>query len=146
MPCMNALSRGIRLYQFGWPHPGRGRTPSAKGVEGGSTMTLENNHSDPDSDFSVVRVSHSGSKTAIALAGELDVASAPTLQGCLSETAAAGAETIELDLGRLAYIDSAGLGVLVSAHKRFESSGASLIIRQPNKRVRVCPEFGCLLT
>ena len=32
-------------------------------------MTLENNHS--DSDFSVVRVSHSGSKTAIALAGEL---------------------------------------------------------------------------
>ena len=96
-------------------------------------MTLENNHS--DSDFSVVRVSHSGSTTAIALTGELDIASVPILQECLSEAAAGDAGTIELDLGSLAYIDSAGLGVLVSAHKRFESSGSSLVIRRPNERV-----------
>ena len=97
-------------------------------------MTLENNRS--DSDFSVIRVSHSGSKTAIALAGELDVARAPTLQVCLSEAAAAGAETIRArSRGPRLYIDSAGLGVLVSAHKRFESSGATLVIRQPNERI-----------
>ena len=37
--------------------------------------------------------------------------------------------------GASPYIDSAGLGVLVSAHKRFESSGATLVIRQLNERI-----------
>jgi anti-sigma B factor antagonist len=96
-------------------------------------LTLEKNHSEPD--FSVLRLSHFGSETVIALAGELDLASAPALQDCLSEATAGGAETIGIDLGRLTYIDSAGLGVLVSAHKRLESMGGSLVIRQPNDRV-----------
>jgi anti-anti-sigma factor len=96
-------------------------------------MTSEKNHTDPD--FSVVRLSHSGSETTIALAGELDLASAPALKECLLQAAASGAETLEVDLGSLTYIDSAGLGVLVSAHKRLESTGGSLVIRQPNERV-----------
>ena len=96
-------------------------------------MTSENNHS--DSDFSVVRLSHSGSVTVIAVAGELDLAGAPALQECLWEAAARGAETVVIDFGSLTYIDSAGLGVLVSAHKRLESTGGSLVISQPNERV-----------
>jgi anti-sigma B factor antagonist len=96
-------------------------------------MTSEKNHADPD--FSVVRLSHSGSETVIAVAGELDLAGAPALQECLLEAAARGSETIEVDFGSLTYIDSAGLGVLVSAHKRLESMGGSLVISQPNERV-----------
>ena len=96
-------------------------------------MASENNHADPD--FSVVRLSHSGSETVIALVGELDLADAPALQECLLDAAARGAETIEVDFGSLTYIDSAGLGVLVSVQKRLESTGGSLVIRQPNERV-----------
>jgi anti-sigma B factor antagonist len=94
---------------------------------------LERDHS--DSEFSVVGLASSGSEAVITLAGELDLASAPVLHELLLEAASAGIETIKIDIQRLTYIDSAGLGVLVSAHKRLESNGGSLVISGPTPRV-----------
>ena len=87
---------------------------------------MERDHS--DSDFSVVGLTYSGSEAVITLAGELDLASAPVLHELLLEAASGGADTITIDIKRLTYIDSAGLGVLVSAHKRLQSNGGSLVI------------------
>ena len=78
---------------------------------------------------------YSGPEAVITLAGELDLASAPVLHELLLEAASAGAETIKIDVQRLTYVDSAGLGVLVSAHKRLQSNGGSLVISGPTPRV-----------
>ena len=94
---------------------------------------MERDHS--DSEFSVVGLSYSGSEAVITLAGELDLASAPVLHESLLEAASGGAETIKIDIQRLTYIDSVGLGVLVSAHKRLQSNGGSLVISGPTARV-----------
>jgi anti-sigma B factor antagonist len=94
---------------------------------------LERDHS--DSEFSVVGLSYSGSAAVITLAGELDLASAPVLHELLLEAASKGADTIKIDTQRLTYIDSAGLGVLVSAHKRLQSNEGGLVISGPTARV-----------
>jgi len=94
---------------------------------------LERDHS--DSEFSVVGLTYCGSEAVITLAGELDLASAPVLHELLLEAASGGAETIKIDVQRLTYIDSAGLGVLVSVHKRLESNGGGLVIGGPTARV-----------
>jgi anti-sigma B factor antagonist len=94
---------------------------------------LEGDH--PDSEFSVVSLTYSGFEAVITLAGELDLASAPVLHELLLEAASAGTETIKIDVQGLTYIDSAGLGVLVSAHKRLQSNGGSLVISGPTPRV-----------
>ena len=97
---------------------------------------MERDHS--DSDFSVVGLTYSGPEAVITLAGELDLASAPVLHELSLEAASGGADTINMDVKRLTYIDSAGLGVLVSAHKRLESNGGSLVISGPTPRIRAC--------
>jgi anti-sigma B factor antagonist len=94
---------------------------------------LEGDHA--DSEFPVVGLSNSSSESVITLAGELDLAGAPALHACLLDAAASGADTIEVGFERVTYIDSSGLGILVSAHKRLESTGGSLVISQPSERV-----------
>jgi anti-sigma B factor antagonist len=94
---------------------------------------LEGDHS--DSEFFVVGVTHSDSDAVVTLGGELDLAGAPVLHEALLEAASEGADTIRIDIQRLTYIDSAGLGVLVSAHKRLQSNGGSLVISGPTPRV-----------
>ena len=81
----------------------------------------------------MVGLTYSGSEAVITLAGELDLASAPVLHELLLEAASGGAETIRIHVQRLGYIDSAGLGVLVSAHKRLESNGGGLVIGRPHE-------------
>ena len=100
---------------------------------GGRFYTLEGDHA--DSEFSVVGLSHSGSEAVITLAGELDLAGAPAFHACLLEAAASGGDTIEVSFESVTYIDSSGLGILVSAHKRLQSTGGSLVISQPSERV-----------
>jgi anti-anti-sigma factor len=94
---------------------------------------LERDHS--DSEICVVGLIYSGSEAVITLAGELDLASGPVLHELLLEAGSAGAETIRIDVHRLTYSDSAGLGVPVSAHKRLQSNDGSLVISGPTPRV-----------
>lgn len=54
----------------------------------------------------------------VAVAGELDVYSVPRLQSELRRVMATGRFTVVVDLTDVAFMDSSGLGVLVSAHKR----------------------------
>jgi anti-anti-sigma factor len=49
----------------------------------------------------------------VLLTGELDIASAPTLEAMIGGLCADGASEIVLDLGRLMFIDSFGLGTII---------------------------------
>jgi anti-sigma B factor antagonist len=58
--------------------------------------------------------------------GEIDVASAEPLRAVLAETAARGHATIVVDLSATRFCDSAGLHVLIRAHRMAVAEGGEL--------------------
>ena len=69
-----------------------------------------------------------GNKVEIALEGRLDTMTSPELEAELKETLP-GAESLVLDFSKLDYISSAGLRVLLSAHKVMAQKGGMKVIR-----------------
>ena len=63
-----------------------------------------------------------GTTLEIALEGRLDTMTAPELEAELKESMN-GAESLVLDFSKLEYISSAGLRVLLSAHKAMSGKG-----------------------
>ena len=63
-----------------------------------------------------------GSTLTLALEGRLDTMTAPQLEGEL-KTALEGIDELTFDLGKLEYISSAGLRVLLSAQKTMNKQG-----------------------
>ena len=63
-----------------------------------------------------------GSALEIALEGRLDTMTSPELENEL-KNALPGVESLTLDFSKLDYISSAGLRVLLSAHKTMSAKG-----------------------
>ena len=63
-----------------------------------------------------------GGKASFVLEGRLDTMTAPELEAELKQELN-GVESLELDFSRLDYISSAGLRVLLSAHKIMSGKG-----------------------
>ena len=63
-----------------------------------------------------------GTALEIALEGRLDTMTAPELEAELNKSLE-GADSLTLDFSKLEYISSAGLRVLLSAHKAMNSKG-----------------------
>lgn len=64
------------------------------------------------------RVSRNGDTVWVALAGELDVFTAPQLRATLEETEVERDRTLVFDLRGLEFLDSSGLAVVLGAHER----------------------------
>lgn len=69
----------------------------------------------------------------LAVGGEIDVYSAPELREKLLELSHADHTTAVVDLSDVSFVDSTGLGVLVSGLKRFREAGGDLrlVVTQP---------------
>ena len=69
----------------------------------------------------------------LELAGEIDLAVAPGLDRQFESLFTAGATSVVVDLGDATFIDSTGLGVLVSALNRCQELGGQphLIVTEP---------------
>ncbi|QTE72248.1 STAS domain-containing protein [Aristaeella hokkaidonensis] len=67
-----------------------------------------------------------GTALEIALAGRLDTMTAPELEAELNKDLG-GADSLTLDFGKLDYISSAGLRVLLTAHKAMAAKGGMKI-------------------
>ncbi len=68
-----------------------------------------------------------GTALEIALEGRLDTMTAPDLEAEL-KTCLNGAETLTLDCLKLNYISSAGLRVLLTAHKTMSAKGGMKLL------------------
>lgn len=64
----------------------------------------------------------------VLVAGDLDAATAPKLHDELVRLADAGVDRIVLDLRRMTFVDSFGLGVIVNAKKRLSQDGNALCL------------------
>ena len=74
-------------------------------------------------------------QVVVAVAGELDVASAPLLHRCLVDLVSdQGNRRVAVDLAGVSFIDAAGIGVLVQAHKALNGCSLSVIDPSPIAR------------
>ena len=69
-----------------------------------------------------------GADLKIALEGRLDTMTAPELEAEL-RTSMDNAETLTMDFSKLEYISSAGLRVLLSAHKVMSAKGGMKVTK-----------------
>ena len=67
-----------------------------------------------------------GDHTIVEVAGEIDVYTAPKLREALIDLVNAGNHHIVVDVERVEFLDSTGLGVLVGALKRYRTLGGDL--------------------
>ena len=75
-----------------------------------------------------------GSSLTIALEGRLDTTTAPQLDETLKESLS-GVNDLTLDFGKLEYISSAGLRVLLAAHKTMNRQG-KMTVKNVGETVR----------
>jgi anti-sigma B factor antagonist len=65
-----------------------------------------------------IRTERDGDVCVVTLEGEIDVYTAPRLKVVLAEAIEDGCANVIVNLEKIAFIDSSGLGVLVSALRR----------------------------
>jgi anti-anti-sigma factor len=82
-----------------------------------------------------IDISTRDSSATISPVGEIDLDTVGLLSGSLSDTIAAGAKQVVVDFAHVTYIDSAGLGALVGAHKKLRAAGGALVLRCEHPRV-----------
>jgi anti-sigma B factor antagonist len=84
----------------------------------------------------VIRSEQEPQLLVLTLSGELDLASAPALEQLLDDAQETAVSRVVVDLSRLEFSDSAGLHVLLNAHRRLRGSGQNLVLRRGPKAVQ----------
>jgi len=72
----------------------------------------------PVDELVTIEVVESGSSVSVQAAGEIDSTSAPLLRRQLDTLLEGEVRELTVDLGRVTFLDSAGLCVLAAAHRR----------------------------
>lgn len=81
------------------------------------------------------RVEEISGVTVIHLNGAIDVSQAFELRNLLSQHLEAGGPSIVVDLAEVPLIDSSGIGVMVTAHRRAEENGTGFGLAAPSDSV-----------
>ena len=82
-----------------------------------------------------IEASPAAAHVVVAVRGDVDIATAPELRARLAEAADAY-RLIVVDLGGVGFMDSTGLGVLVSSFNRAKARGNRLVVARPQRIVR----------
>ena len=76
-----------------------------------------------------------GGFTVVEVAGEIDVYTAPKLRECLVELVNSGRHNLVVDMEKVEFLDSTGLGVLVGGLKRVRAHDGSLDLVCTQERI-----------
>lgn len=82
-----------------------------------------------------VDIHRDGDIGVLGVRGEVDVYTAPKLKAAVVETMEGGCVRLVVDLSEVGFMDSSGLGVLVSALKRTKDAGGALRLVCGDERV-----------
>ena len=88
-----------------------------------------------------LEVSPHGRWTVLAVTGELELATAPRLRQAVVSLVGEGRVDIVVDLSGVDFLDSVGLGVIVSALKRVRGRDGQLVVAGAVPRVRALFEL-----
>lgn len=88
--------------------------------------------------FAVTLGELDGDVRTIAVRGELDLSTAPQLEGPLEQALSNGEGSLLMDLSGCEFIDSTGIALLVRAWQRLDGDGdgRALVICSQNEQVR----------
>jgi anti-sigma B factor antagonist len=89
----------------------------------------------PTTDLVSVDVSRSGAAACVSAAGEVDSTSAPVLRQQLDDLLDGDVLEFTVDLGRVTFLDSAGLCVLAAAHRRAVRQGVTMRVLASSRAV-----------
>jgi anti-sigma B factor antagonist len=78
-----------------------------------------------------IRSSHSEGTARLELHGELDIGTAPKLDEAVESALDDGCREVVLDLAGTTFMDSAGLGALLSAARAVDARQAKMAVRSP---------------
>lgn len=95
--------------------------------------------------FGIVTVRSDDSSAAVSPAGDIDVSTSPRLLACITELLEEGRTRITLDMQAVTFIDSSGLGALVTLHQRAGST-AEITVVQPRPHVHRAMEISGILS
>lgn len=84
-----------------------------------------------------VRITDCDGTTTVGVVGELDLATVSTLREAVEVAIAAPADRLVIELSELAFIDAAGLNILLDTYKRLTQCGEfGLVFEGVGPRVR----------
>jgi anti-sigma B factor antagonist len=83
----------------------------------------------------ILETGQHGDVTVIAVKGEVDLYSAPSLKERIADLVSGGKSQIAVDLSGVEFMDSTGLGVLIGGLKRCKEAGGSLSLVGPREPV-----------
>jgi anti-sigma B factor antagonist len=86
-------------------------------------------------EFSLTQESLDDDRHVVAVAGEIDLFTAPELKATLAEVAESGRSRIVVDLTKTTFLDSTALGVLIGAVKRLRSRDGVLTIANVDQNI-----------
>ena len=82
----------------------------------------------------------------LALRDQLTFADRDPFEGVIDKLLARRARLVTVDLSGLDYMDSAGLGMLLTLRDRTERAGADVLLRNPKSEVRELLALACFDT
>lgn len=96
-------------------------------------------------DLNIHISSHGGDTQIFDLQGSLDIATSPTVRAALLDAAERGEHKIIVDLSRLDFIDSTGLGALIGSQRRAkENNGEVRLVAREGQILRLLRITGLL--
>jgi anti-sigma B factor antagonist len=122
----------------GFAGAGRGQTARARRIWLGSARALKAGRTAVIEEHPVeLSLNHrrEGDRTVLEVAGEVDVYTAPKLREKLVELVGEGQYRIVVDMTKVEFLDSTGLGVLVGGLKRVRSHDGSLALVCNQERI-----------
>jgi anti-sigma B factor antagonist len=99
-----------------------------------------------DRDPLEIEVQSSEERTLVTVSGELDASTASFLYDKLSDLEVQDPHNVVLDLAKVTFMDSTGLAIIVTEHKRMQHSDGTLTIFSPPSSVRRLFEITGLTT
>ncbi len=88
-----------------------------------------------------------GTTTVLEVAGDIEVLTAAELQDAVKhELAQSGCSTLVLDLSRVEFMDSTGLGALLSIRSAAATAEKALVLRAPSASVFFVMDLAALRT
>ena len=83
-----------------------------------------------------------GQSPVVSLHGEIDLSSVVTVRAVIAEALTHAGATLVIDLSDVAFFDSSGLGLLVTAKDEATAQGAELMLRSPSAAAKRILELG----
>ena len=84
----------------------------------------------------VTSLDHTAEATIVRLHGEIDVVNVDQVRVCLAEAVESRPSTVVVDLTKLSFIDSTGLGAIIFGFQRARDLGVGYQLAHPSRGVR----------